>query len=66
MCDKLLNHIATTGPSDVARVYQRAQFLPERKAALDAWARHVVTCGEATAESNVVTAKFGGQREEIA
>ncbi len=46
VCDKLLNHVATTGMSDVARVYQRAQFLPERKAALEAWARHVVVCGE--------------------
>jgi integrase len=46
VCDKLLNHIATTGLSDVARVYQRAAFMPERKAALEAWARHVLDCAE--------------------
>lgn len=39
VADKLLNHTTTTGLSDVARVYQRAEFLPERKAALEAWAR---------------------------
>ena len=40
VCDRLLNHIegAVQG---VAAVYQRYEFMPERKAALDAWARHV-------------------------
>ncbi len=68
VCDKLLNHVATTGLSDVARVYQRAQFLPERKAALEAWARHVVASGEggATVGANVVTANFVGRREALA
>ena len=66
VCDKLLNHVATTGLSDVARVYQRAQFLAERQAALEAWARHVVTCGEGAARGDVVAANFGGRREEVA
>ena len=66
--DKLLNHVATTGLSDVGRIYQRAQFLAERKAALEAWARHVVACGEGEGadESNVVAANFGARREEVA
>ncbi|MBX6743967.1 MAG: site-specific integrase [Acetobacteraceae bacterium] len=57
VCDKLLNHVTTTGLSDVARVYQRAEFLPERKAALEAWARHVLQCASddaAPAAGNVV------------
>ncbi len=68
VCDKLLNHVATTGLSGVARVHQRAQFLPEREAALEAWARHVVACGESggAAESNVVAANFGRRRDEVA
>ncbi len=39
--DWLLNHVQGT-LSGVAAVYQRQQFLAERKAALEAWARHVV------------------------
>jgi integrase len=68
VCDKLLNHVATTGLSDVARVYQRAQFLPERRAALEAWARHVVASGEggSALSANVVEADFGGPRGEVA
>ena len=67
VCDKLLNHVATTGLSDVARVYQRAQFLPERTAALEAWARHVVACGEGggAVSTNLVRADFGGRRGEV-
>ena len=68
VCDKLLNHVATTGLSDVGRVYQRAQFLAEREAALEAWAQHVVACGEGegATERGVVAVKFGRRREEAA
>jgi integrase len=48
VCDRLLNHVAGT-ISGVAAVYQRAEFLPERKAALDAWAAHVLRCGDQAA-----------------
>ncbi len=53
--DKLLNHTATTGLSDVARIYQRGEFLSERKAALEAWAKHVSSLAgaEAAQGSNV-------------
>lgn len=44
VADKLLNHVAAGGLSDVARVYQRAEFLDERRTALEAWGRHVVGC----------------------
>ena len=38
VCDRLLNHV-TGAIQGVAAVYQRAEFLAERKAALEAWAR---------------------------
>ena len=42
VADRLLNHITGT-IQGVAAVYQRAQFLEERKAALDAWAVVITT-----------------------
>jgi len=45
IADRLLNH--TTGAiSAIAGIYQRNEFLAERRAALDAWAAHVLACGE--------------------
>ena len=43
VADRLLNHVegAIRG---VAAVCQRGEFLRERKAALEAWARHVLAC----------------------
>ena len=44
--DRLLNHAASgSAPSQVARVYNQATFLPERARALDSWAAMVT--GEA-------------------
>jgi integrase len=45
VCDRILNH---TGGAiqGVAAVYQRAEFLSERWAALHAWAAHVVRAAE--------------------
>lgn len=45
VADRLLNHVqgAIQG---VAAIYQRAQFQAERKAALEAWAAHLIACGE--------------------
>jgi hypothetical protein len=40
IADKILNHQSGT-ISGVAAVYQRHEFLQERKAALDLWAKHV-------------------------
>jgi len=48
VADRLLNHVQGTIRS-VAAIYQRNEFLPERKAALDAWAAHLLECGEGEA-----------------
>ena len=42
VCDRLLNHL-TGAIQGVAAVYQRAEFLAERKAALEAWAGEVAS-----------------------
>ena len=51
MADRLLNHVegAIRG---VAAVYQRGEFLPERKAALEAWAAHVLGCAGREADAS--------------
>jgi integrase len=52
LVDKILNH--TTGKiSGVAAIYNRFEYLPERKAALEAWSRHVESLIR-PAPSNVV------------
>jgi hypothetical protein len=38
--DRVLNHISGT-IRGVARIYNRSQYSVERKAALDAWGRHI-------------------------
>ena len=54
VCDRLLNHI-TGAIQGVAAVYQRHEFLAERKVALDAWANHLLTAaGKTQATSNVI------------
>jgi hypothetical protein len=45
VADKLLNHV-TGAIQGVAAVYQRAEFLPERKRAIEAWASHVLAVAE--------------------
>lgn len=49
VADKILNHVSGA-ISGVAAVYQRQEFLAERKAALEAWAAHVLACGEGKAK----------------
>ena len=41
VADKLLNHVQGA-ISGVAAIYQRGEFIEERKRALDAWAAHVI------------------------
>jgi integrase len=54
VCDRILNHITGT-ITGVAAIYQRSEFLNERKAALDAWAAAVLRVAEGTAaKGNVV------------
>ncbi|MBR0656947.1 tyrosine-type recombinase/integrase [Plastoroseomonas arctica] len=53
VADRLLNHV-TGSIGGVAAIYQRAEFLAERKAALEAWGAHVLRCGEgASADGNM-------------
>ncbi len=54
VCDRILNHI-TGSIQGVAAVYQRHEFLAERKAALDAWAVYVTRGTSAT--DNVIPLK---------
>ncbi len=53
VADKLLNHV-TGSIQGVAAVYQRAEFLGERKRAIEAWAAHVLACAEGEKAGNVV------------
>lgn len=54
VADRLLNHVQGT-IRGVAATYQRAAFLNERKAALEAWAAHVIAAAEGGEKpSNVV------------
>jgi len=56
--DRILNHSATgSAPSAVARIYNRAQNLPQRAAALDRWAEMV------TGERGVVVEMAGRAHE---
>jgi integrase len=50
--DKILNH-SSGKIAGVAKIYNRFEYLPERKAALEAWARHVESLIRLT-PSNVV------------
>lgn len=45
VADRILNHVQGA-IGGVAAVYQRAEFLPERAAALDAWANHLLALGK--------------------
>ncbi len=61
VADRLLNHVGGT-INGVAAVYQRAEFLAERKAALEAWATHVLQCGEGVLPAhNVVALRAEGR-----
>jgi integrase len=50
--DKILNH-SSGKIAGVAKIYNRFEYLPERKAALEAWARHVESLIRPT-PSNIV------------
>lgn len=53
VADKILNHQSGT-ISGVAAVYQRHEFLEERKTALEAWGRYVQSLMDGTDRDNVV------------
>jgi integrase len=54
VCDRILNHV-TGVIQGVAAVYQRHEFSAERKAALDAWATHVLAAAEGRQPGSNVT-----------
>jgi integrase len=51
--DKILNH-SSGKIAGVARIYNRFEYLPERKVALETWARHVENLVHPSTTSNVV------------
>jgi len=58
VADKILNHTSTTGLTTVGNIYQRAEYLSERRAALETWAQHVIslTAGrEADRQKNIIS-----------
>jgi integrase len=55
-----LNHLSGGAKAGVAGVYNRAQYLPQRKVALESWAQHIAGIVGGAAESNVVD--FGKKR----
>ncbi len=55
VADRLLNHVGGS-IQGVAAIYQRGEFLAERKAALEAWGEHVLRCGDGGMQTaNVVS-----------
>jgi hypothetical protein len=62
VADRLLNHVqgAIQG---VAAVYQRGEFQAERRAALEAWAGHLVACGEGKEASPKVVPLRNGRQQ---
>jgi integrase len=60
VCDRILNHV-TGSIQGIAAVYQRAEFLAERKAALDAWAAYVLrAAGKGVDAENVMKLRRAG------
>ena len=53
VADKILNHQTGT-ISGVAAVYQRHEFLAERRAALDLWGAHVAAIVERRMDGKIV------------
>ena len=58
VADKIMNHQSGT-ISGVAAVYQRHEFLDERKTALEAWANYVQALMDREAPGNVVRIQDG-------
>jgi integrase len=56
--DKILNH-SNGVVRGVAAVYNRAEWLDERRAALEAWAKHILSMVDGRGNSNVVVLRAG-------
>ncbi len=55
VADRILNHVSGS-IQGVAAVYQRFEFLPQRKRALDVWAAHVLAVGRGDVKASNVHA----------
>jgi integrase len=64
VADRLLNHVGGS-IQGVAAIYQRSEFLAERKAALAAWSAHVLQCaaGAGAADNVAVLSDERAQRK---
>ncbi|MCX7370993.1 MAG: integrase arm-type DNA-binding domain-containing protein [Alphaproteobacteria bacterium] len=62
VADRLLNHVEGE-IRGVAAVYQRNEFLPERRAALDAWGAHVLAMAEGKALLDAVADLAAARRK---
>ena len=56
--EAVVNHVSGPAKAGVAGVYNRAQYLPQRREALTAWANYIVTLADKPAE-NVVRLRRG-------
>ncbi len=52
--EAVVNHVSGAAKAGVAGVYNRAQYLEQRKAALQAWANHLMALVGDAPEDNVV------------
>lgn len=60
MTEAVLNHVSAA-KSGVAGIYQRHDWREEKRAALEAWARHVTASAEPSDETNVVAMSAASQ-----
>ncbi len=53
--EAVVNHQSGTAKAGVAGIYNRAQYIKQRRVALESWAKHVMGIVSGAAESNVVS-----------
>jgi hypothetical protein len=58
--EQVVNHVSGTR-GGVAGVYNQSELLPERRAALERWERHLLQIVEGKAASNVVALRGLGE-----
>ncbi len=52
--EAVVNHMSGSAKRGVAGVYNKAEYLPQRRVALESWAQHIMGIVSDAAESNVV------------
>ncbi len=53
--EAVVNHQSGTAKAGVAGTYNRAQYMKQRRVALESWAQHIMGIVSGAAESNVVS-----------